>query len=266
MRVRRLGWAGIELEADGATAVIDLLEHVGALARFTGEPREPLPPPSAPGAVSLALVTHLHSDHADPAALARALSPGAVVLRPTPADGEGLETIGMSVAEQGFAELRLPTRVVEPWETVHVGPFEVTAVPAADGFGDAQLSWVLAADGQRIIHCGDTLFHGWWWLTKMRHGPFDAAFLPVNGPVVDLPHRQPPSTLPIAMDPTQAAEAAALLGVALAVPIHYDTLNNPPVYRQVDRPAEAFVQAAARRGVEAQVVAPGGHLDIASLG
>jgi L-ascorbate metabolism protein UlaG (beta-lactamase superfamily) len=36
------------------------------------------------------------------------------------------------------------------------------------------------------------------------------------------------------VDPVQAAEAAALLEAAHAVPIHYDALNNPPTYGQVD--------------------------------
>lgn len=262
MRIRRLGWAGLELKAAGSSAVVDLLEGVGAMAQFIGEPHEPLPPPSTPGEVALALVTHLHSDHADPPALARALAPGAEVLRPAPARGEGLETIGMAAAEQGLVEHGIATRVVEPWETVEVGPFQVTAVPAADGLGDPQVSWVVAAEGQRIIHCGDTLFHGWWWVIRMRCGPFDAAFLPVNGAAVDLPHRQPPSLLPAAMDPRQAAEAAALLEVAEAVPIHYDALNKPPVYAQVDRPADAFAEAAARRGVPATVVSPGREVEL----
>jgi L-ascorbate metabolism protein UlaG (beta-lactamase superfamily) len=248
MRIRRLGWAGLEIEASGSVALIDLFENVGPMAAFTGEAREALPPPSSSGAASVALVTHLHSDHADPQALARALAPDGVVLRPAPATGGGLETAATAFAEQALAELQIPARVMEPWETVQVGPFAISAIPAADGFGDPQLSWIVAADGQRIIHCGDTLFHGWWWLAKLRHGPIDAAFLPVNGPIVDLPHRQPHSTLPAAMDPAQAAEAAAILEATLAVPLHYDALENPPIYAQISDPAETFVREAARRG------------------
>ncbi len=258
MRIRRLGWAGLELEAGGSRAVIDLLEDASSMAAFIGEPREPLPGPS--GEVSLALVTHLHYDHTDPQALARALAPDAVVLRPAPASGDGLETIALANAEQGLAELGITARVVEPWETVEVGPFTATAIPAADGFGDPQVSWIVSAEGHTIVHCGDTVFHGWWWLAKMRHGPFDTAFLPVNGPIVNLPHRQPHSALPAAMDPYQAAEAAALLESAEAIPIHYDTLHNPPVYSQVDRPAEAFLEAASKRGVTARKVQPGEYV------
>jgi L-ascorbate metabolism protein UlaG (beta-lactamase superfamily) len=258
MRIRRLGWAGVEIRAGGSTAVIDLLEDVGPMKRFIGEAHGPLPGPAEPGTVSLALVTHMHADHADPHALARALRSDGVVLRPAPADDELMP----SVAET-FAELGLNTHVVEPWDTVRVGPFAATAIPAVDGFGDPQISWALAADGRRVLHCGDTLFHGWWWLARQRYGPFDAIFLPVNGPVVSLPGRQPHSSLPAAMDPRQAAEAAALLHATIAIPIHYDTLENPPRYTQVDRPAETFVAAAEARGVRAHALAAGEELELA---
>jgi L-ascorbate metabolism protein UlaG (beta-lactamase superfamily) len=258
MRIRRLGWAGLEVHADGSTVVIDLLAELGAMERFIGRPHGPLPGPTAPGTVSVALVTHMHGDHADPHALARALSPDGVVLRPAPAEDELMPFIG-----ETFSELGLPTRTVAPWETVRVGPFDITAIPAADGFGDPQISWALAAGKSRILHCGDTVFHGWWWLAKQRCGPFDAVFLPVNGPVVKLPTRQPHSSLPAAMDPRQAAEAAALLQPKVAIPIHYDTLENPPFYTQVDRPAEAFVAEARARGVQTHVAEVGEQLDLA---
>ena len=93
----------------------------------------------------------------------------------------------------------------------------------------------------------------------MRHGPVGAAVLPGNGPIVNLPHRQPPSPLPAAMTPEQAAVAAELLEAEVAVPVHYDTLNNPPVYAQVDDPAGSFARAAGSR---ARVLAPGEWMDV----
>jgi L-ascorbate metabolism protein UlaG (beta-lactamase superfamily) len=263
MIVRRLGWAGLEVELDGATLVVDLLRDASSLEPYVGAPRGPLPAPSRSGAAA-ALVTHLHADHADPAAIAEALAPDGVVLRPAPMPGDSLETIAVTGAEAGFAEVGLRTRAVEPWDTIEVGPFTIAAVPAVDGFGDTQVSWVVAGRGQRIFHGGDTLFHGSWWLIAMRHGPIDAAFLPVNGAVVDLPHRQPPSPLSADMDPAQAATAARLLGARIAVPIHYDTLHRPPVYTQVDDPAGAFAAAAAALGVPATILETGGTLEVAA--
>jgi L-ascorbate metabolism protein UlaG (beta-lactamase superfamily) len=257
MRVRRLGWAGLEIDVDGVTAVFDVLLDCEPLRSFIGDAREPLVAPRSGARV--ALVTHLHSDHTDPAAIAAALGPDGVLLRPEPARGDGLEVIGTKKAEDGLAELGIAARVLALWETVTEGPFTISAVPAVDGFGDPQVGWVIAGGGHRIVAYGDTIFHGSWWLAKMRHGPFDAAFLPVNGAVVDLPHRQPPSPLNASMNPEQAAVAADLLEAEIAVPIHYDTLYKPPIYTQVDDPGGAFETASAR----ARIMAPGEWLDLA---
>lgn len=262
MRIRCLGWAGLEIEASGTTVVLDLVEDVSAMSRFIGEPRGRLLAPTKAGGASAAMVTHLHSDHADPAAIARALAPDGELLRPARAGGEGLETAGLALAEAGIAEYGIATQIVDPWQTVRVGAFELTAVPAADGFGDPQVSWVVAAEDRRVLHAGDTVFNGWWWLAKMRHGPFDAVFLPVNGAICDFRHRQPSSPLPAVMDPAQAAAAARILEARTAVPIHYDTLHNAPVYVQVDDPAGAFQDAARELGVETRIMAPGDWLEL----
>src|SRR6195952_4445103 len=210
MKITRLGWAGLELEAEGEIAVVDLFLNAEPMAAFMGAPHTALPAPSRPGAAVLALVTHLHEDHTDAAAIAGALAPGGVLLRPAPDAGEFLEIAAQRSAERLLAELGVEQRFVAPWETVDVGPFRATAVPAVDGFSDPQVSWIVEAAGTRIYHAGDTLFHGWWWRARMRAGDIDYAFLPVNGPRVDLPHRQPASPRPAVMTPADAAAAAHL--------------------------------------------------------
>lgn len=245
MLIRRLGWAGLEIEAGDATLVIDLFQDNTPLEPFTGPARTDLPPPRRPGAAVAALVTHLHADHADPGAIRAALAPGGVVLRPAPDEGEPLEVAATQAQEAGLAELS--SEALAPWETRTAGPFTLTAVPAVDGFGDPQVSWVVEAGGKRILHCGDTVFHGSWWRIRMRCGPFDAAFLPVNGARCRFPHRMPASPFAADLDPEQAAVAAEILETPVAVPIHYDTIHNPPVYAQVDDPAGRFAAAAGDR-------------------
>ncbi|MGH2884693.1 MAG: MBL fold metallo-hydrolase, partial [Solirubrobacteraceae bacterium] len=193
MRVRRLGWAAVEVEAAGATAVIDLVADFGSMERLVGPPREPLSSPSRPGATRVAMVTHMHRDHADPGAITAALSPVGVLLRPERTTGTGTELAMTADAETDLNELGVTARTVAAWDSVTVGPFELTAVPSADGFGDNQVGWVVAADGHRIVHYGDTLFHGWWWAARQRVGPFEIAFVPANGPIVDIPPYQPSS-------------------------------------------------------------------------
>ena len=248
MIIRRLGWAGIEVESDGARLAIDPIVGLGDLEQFVGPPRTELPPSSGP--LDVALVTHLHRDHADP----RAVRDVPLVLRPAVDEGEFLEVAATTAQEA------IGGTVVAPWETIVAGPFAVTAVPAVDGFGDPQVSWVVEADDRRILHCGDTLFHGSWWRIRMRCGPLDAAFLPVNGARCEFPHRTPASPLVADMDPEQAAAAAEILETPVAVPIHYDTIHHPPVYAQVDDPAGRFASAAGDR---ACVLAIGEELALA---
>jgi L-ascorbate metabolism protein UlaG (beta-lactamase superfamily) len=259
LQIRRLGWAGLELTCGGDTLVVDLFEERHSMAPLLEEVTGPLPPPSAP--VDAALVTHLHADHADPAAIGRALAHDGPVLRPAPAEGRGLDRAATANAEAGLAEIEATVHTTAPWEGHSVGAFEVTAVPAVDGFGDPQVSWVIEAGGRRVLHAGDTLFHGAWWPIASRLGPFDAVFLPVNGAVCDFPHRQPASPFPACLDPLQAAVAAQMLQARLAVPIHYDAIQQPGVYEQVAEPAPAFVAAASERGTATQVLEPGAWLE-----
>ncbi|HWA53559.1 MAG TPA: MBL fold metallo-hydrolase [Solirubrobacterales bacterium] len=262
MELRRLAWAGLEIKVVGMTAVIDFVEDFAHLHGGGEPPEGEIPPPPPPGSVDVALLTHMHSDHADVAALERALGADAPVLRPAPATGSGEEVAFVEGTEAALARSSLATKVVDPWETREVGPFEVTAVPAVDGFGDPQVSWVVAAEGRRILHAGDTLFHGWWWQVASRCGPFDVAFLPAGGAIVDLAPRQPPSPLPAGMGPREAAVAAKLLGADLVVPIHYGPLHETPNYVQADDPAGSLEVAARELGVNARALRPGESLSI----
>src|SRR5437016_11141465 len=209
MQVRWLGWAGVELEEEGQTLVIDpLADPAGTFAALGDGARDvELPavvPPTAGRAIA-GLVSHLHRDHTDAGALASALANGGAVHHPAPAEESNA---ALAQAEYELAGAELPRRAAAVWETVTVGPFTCTALPAVDGLGDPQVSWLVEAGGRRVLHLGDTMFHSAWWQMARRAGPFDIVFAPVNGAVVDFPHQQPASPLPAVMDPEQAALAA----------------------------------------------------------
>ena len=239
MRLRHLGWAGVEIEHDGHTLLIDCLKDAFPLIRG-----EKMVSPLKPGGTTAALVTHLHPDHADPVAIAAALAPGAPVFRPEPNPGSGDDQRMTAQAEAQFRETGLQPEIVPPWKERKIGPFRIVAVPSVDGFGDPQRGWIVEAGGTRILHAGDTLFHGYWWAIARAVGPLNVAFLPINGAVVRLPHLQPPSPHPAVMLPEEAAVAAQLLGVNVAVPIHYG-LRQPPEYVEIPRAVERFVEKAA---------------------
>jgi L-ascorbate metabolism protein UlaG (beta-lactamase superfamily) len=270
MRVRWLGWAGVEIEAEGSAVVIDPLADPGATFAPLGEEagRATLPSVVAPEARSAAaagLVSHLHRDHTDAGALAGALAADAVVHEPPWPGGADVENLGLAQANFELGRADLSRRAVAPWERVEAGPFALAALPAVDGLGDPQVSWLVEADGRRVLHLGDTIFHGYWWRMARRHGPFDVVLAPINGAVVDFPHLQPPSPLAAAMEPEQAALAGELLGAGTVVPMHYGGFGIEPWYRPVPDEAERFSAAAAGRAYEARVLEPGESFEPAAV-
>jgi len=270
MRVRWLGWAGVEIEAEGATVVIDPLADPGATFAALGErAREVRLPaivsPEAEGTAVAGLVSHLHRDHADAGALANALEGDATVHEPAWPGGEDFENLALAQANAELDGAELRRRAAKAWERVEAGPFGLTALPAVDGLGDPQVSWVVEADGLRVLHLGDTIFHGYWWRMTQRHGPFDVVLAPINGARVDFPHLQPPSTLAAALEPEQAALVGELLKAGTLVPIHYDGFAIDPWYRPVDRPVERFETATAGRPYEVRVLEPGESFEPAAV-
>ncbi len=270
MKLRWLGWAGVEIEAEGASVVIDPLADPGATYAPLGEEarRAELPSVVVPGARGEAvagLVTHLHRDHADADALARALGADATVHEPLWPGGAGAENLALAQANHELDRAQLRRAAIEPWKRVAIGPFTFTALPAVDGLGDPQVSWLVEAGGRRALHLGDTTFHGCWWRIARRHGPFDVVLAPINGAVIDFPQLQPPSTLAATMEPEQAALAGELLGAGVVVPIHYGGFGIEPFYRPVEDAVGRFTAAAAGRSYEARVLEPGEELEPAEV-
>jgi L-ascorbate metabolism protein UlaG (beta-lactamase superfamily) len=236
MKIRWLGWAGVEIEEHGERLLIDPLQDPGAMLSWMGEAaaRIPLPEVTAPESGALAgLLTHLHRDHADAGALAASLAPGTSVHEPDGYGGDGVEQLGIAQADHELTAAGLTRRRVSPWTTRTIGPFTVTALPAVDGTGDPQVSWHIEAHGKRVLHLGDTMFHGWWWRFRERFGAPDLVLAPINGARISFPHRTPASPLPAAMDPEQAALAAELLGADRLLPIHYGGYALPGLYEPV---------------------------------
>jgi len=241
LRAQRLAWAGIRLQL-GKDAVF--LDPLIAPDVWGGSLRDPLVPVDGVEGRRWVLVTHPHPDHFDRAAVRSALGEkGAVVCTPD---------VAASVAGTGFR-----VRPVALYEPALLGEFTATPVPAADGNGDTQVSWIVSGGGRRIIHCGDTMWHPQWWQIGRQHGPFDAAFLPINGALFGW--RKPESGVPAVLTPEQAAAAGAILGARLIVPIHYG-VSGADAYTEVPDAEAALLEAARRSGVGVEIVRPGDWL------
>ena len=250
MQARLLGWAGVELRDGDSAVVIDPLRDAGAVWAAAGDLARDVPMPDLvePGDASLGLLTHLHRDHAD----ADALPAGAPVLLPEPYGGSRREDAAVAEAAAELETAGLELRHVRAWQTVELDGWSCTAVPAADGTGDPQVSWLVARGDRVVFHGGDTLTHGWWWrIAERAPAAIDVAFLPINGARVNFPHRQPASPLRAVMDGGEAAVAAALLRAGRLVPIHYGAYDFPPIYQP-----DPDALGTLREGTEVDVLVP----------
>ncbi|MCB5907559.1 MBL fold metallo-hydrolase [Streptomyces pinistramenti] len=241
--LRRLAWAGVEVAAGDRRVVIDPLKNTADLAGFQGLPKRPLPDIEAsPGVRTHAVITHIHPDHCDRELLAGiAADDGGTVGCHTPILGI-LDGMGVTATPQELGEQR------------QIGPFTTIPVASHDWRGDDQVAWIVETEGLRIIHFGDTIWHGRWWQIAKDHGPFDVAFLPIAG-VLTQREGFTPTNQPATLTPEQAVEAAVVLGAKTACAIHYELFDNPPYYAEQDDVRGRFLRAAKARGVHA--VAPG---------
>lgn len=267
MRIRRLGWAGVEIEEGGARIAIDPLGTLGFFEEFWGDEddRDELVQLDA-GSLDGALVTHLHRDHTDPEALAAALKNGAPLAGPARLRFySDLQRFAVGQVEEGLSALGIERKELAPGESLQIGPFEAIACHSVDGVGANQVAWLVKAGGQSVLHCGDTLWHGWWWDITSEYGAPDVVCLPANGVEIDFLMNKPPVDQAVDLSPEQAVDAAYALGAGRLMPIHFTlTYDHEQMYRPI-RDAEARLRAAAdTRGVELIFPAIGEWLEVSS--
>lgn len=237
MKITRLSWAGLLIESTNTTLYIDPLQNVAHMAPFLGEPKFPIlsvPFPKTPQAS--ALITHIHPDHFDQPLLNELI-------------GNNGDVYGPYSVRKAGAENALNINTVKLYETFAIGDFKITAIPAVDWIGDEQVSYVVTDGKHTIIHAGDTNWHGYWWPVSRQYGPFDAAFLPVNGVVGAVPGVMPSVEMYGTMTPAQAVTATRILGAKVLIPMHYAQFNNAPGYTQFPDIENALDKSGAEQEI-----------------
>ena len=238
LRAQRLAWAGVRLQLGKDALFLDPLRNPDVWGSAL---KDTFVPVNAVEGSRFVVVTHRHPDHFDPIAAREALGENGTLVCTS--------DVAAAAAAKGFK-----VRLAQLYEPLLLGDFTATAVPAADGYGDPQVSWVISGGGRRIIHCGDTLWHGSWWQIGRQYGPFDAAFLPING--ARFGWRKPVSDIPAVLTPEQAVAAAQVLGARLIVPIHYGVVGAEG-YEETAHPEAELRAAAQRRHQGVEIVHPG---------
>lgn len=241
LRAQRLAWAGVRLQLDSATLFLDPLMNPDVWGAAL---KDPLIPATVDKGDRYVLATHRHPDHADPIAIRHALG------------ANGTLVMAANAGSPISGDFR--TRLAPLYEPQVLGDFTATAVPAADGYGDVQVSWIVSGGGRRIIHCGDTLWHGAWWQIGRQYGPFDAAFLPING--AKFAWRKPVSEISAVLTPEQAVAAAVVMGARQIVPIHYG-VSGAEGYQELPDVEASLMRIATKRGIGVEIRRPGEWLE-----
>jgi L-ascorbate metabolism protein UlaG (beta-lactamase superfamily) len=197
--------------------------------------------------VDAVLISHLHYDHLDLPSLEK-LGRDMPVVAPR---GAGA-LIRRKAGIKNVIELRAG-------EEIAIGEVTVRATTAAHDTGRMPLGtqaeplgYVITGDGRSVYFAGDTDR-----FDEMADlAPVDVALLPIWG--------WGPTMGPGHMDPTGAAQAAALLRAAVAIPIHWGTyypihlgMQGPPAFLKT--PPSLFEQAISEHAPETtvRVLAPG---------
>lgn len=235
MKIQRLAWAGIKIELDGTTLFVDATSY----AEYKDMKL------NAETDARHALITHHHPDHYDPTALKTIFDKRSRLY----CYEDTLQWIDTRDLRTHPIKLHRPIDVSR-W----TGELVAIPVPAVDGFGHPQVSWIVQGGGKKIIHCGDTLWHGYWRDIAIAYGPFDIAFMPINaarlsqGKVID-------TGIPAVMNPEQAVVASKLLNAKLVCPIHYGRVSGN--YFETPDPEGNFLKEAKRINIKTKLMEEG---------
>lgn len=223
-----IGHASFLFTLGGKRILVDPIfaPRIGPVSRLTppGLSLEELPP------IDVVLVTHNHRDHLDPWTLSR-LGKGPAYVTPLGNKATLIKSGAGEVTELDW------------WQSVTVGPLEITLVPARHW--SMRFPWdrndalwggfVVRGPEGTVYHSGDTAFFDGFSEIGRRLGPIDWAMLPIGAYeprwFMEAQH----------MGPDDAVEAARLLGARHLVAMHWGT------FRLTDEPTgEPPIRTRAR--------------------
>jgi L-ascorbate metabolism protein UlaG (beta-lactamase superfamily) len=185
MHVRRLVHAGLELEHDELSILIDPGKYCfqGGHPLAQWEPEDFAP--------DILLFTHAHADHFLPEATATMFE------RAHP------HILGSREVVEALSGLGISATHTPPGYVATLDPVKVQAVPADHRRPGETVGYVITWGGLTLYHCGDTHY-----MTEKPQA--DIVFVPIGD-------------LAYTMDPAEAARFTREIAPRWAVPIHYES-------------------------------------------
>lgn len=231
MKITYAGHSAVFIESAGFVVAID--------PWLQGNPRCPAELEN-PEKLDLILLSHGHADHAGD--VVRLMGQTTATL------ACGFE-LGELLMGEGVDESRI--ELMNPGGTVQIGPARVSLTPAVHSssydsptrgtiYAGLAQGIVLKIDNRTVYHAGDTALFMDMALIREHYQP-ELAFLPIGDRFT--------------MGGTEAAEAAKILGVKSAVPIHYKTFG------ALAQTADEFRGGCTHFGIAVHELEPGEVLD-----
>jgi L-ascorbate metabolism protein UlaG (beta-lactamase superfamily) len=195
--------------------------------------------------IDLVTSSHNHTDHLDGETLGQLLKANPRLVMLAPAANREFIANRLGMAPSFLTGLRIG-------ESTTVGPFHVTAVPAAhEELSPEYVGYVVQFGRWRIYHSGDTVLYDGM-ADLLRPFAIDVALLPVNG-------RAPERRVAGNLNGDEAARLANSMGARLAIPCHYEMF----MFNTAD-PAE-FIQVAESIGQAYRVLRCGERWESGTL-
>ena len=254
LQVWWLGQSGFLVQHEGRFLLVDPYLSDSLTKKYAGTDTphvrmtERVLDPALLGFVSVCTCSHAHTDHMDPETLRPILAanPGLQLVVP--------ESIRDVACERLGVERSRPIGMNDGMTTVVEG-FELTALPSAhdtletdDAGNHRYLGYVVRAGSWRLYHSGDTRSDDGM-AERLAGFRLDIGLLPINGWAAE--HRVKGN-----LDGGEAVALGIEAGIRLVVPHHFDMFE----FNTGD--PNAFLAAAARKGLAVRVLQPGERLTL----
>lgn len=214
VRLWWLGQSGFLVQYEGAHLLLDpyLSDSLTRKYADTDKPHVRMTArvvdPARLDFIDVVTSSHVHTDHLD-----------AETLRPL-LDVNPHMVLVIAEANRAFVANRLSVPHTTPkglaiGDSVRIGPFSITAVPAAHEALEPQyVGYVVRCGEWTLYHSGDTVLYDGMVETLQPHG-IDVALLPING-------RAPERRVAGNLDAHEAAALGHAIGARVVIPCHYD--------------------------------------------